>query len=111
MAAISALVSLPRGGIPKAAFAERVAADTAREKARGLLDCAGHPVDYRWRCRPSLLAQRASLSLAVPLGKALGQHHVELLCGAYVVRQLQRWFENLGKRVVKSPKVHVRDSM
>jgi len=27
-----------------------------------------------------------------------------------VVRQLQPWFENLGKRVVKSPKVYVRDS-
>jgi len=27
-----------------------------------------------------------------------------------VLRQLQPWFENLGKRVVKSPKVYVRDS-
>jgi hypothetical protein len=56
LAPISALVSLPRGGIPKAAFAERVAADTAREKARGVLDCAGYPDGYRWRCRPDLPA-------------------------------------------------------
>jgi len=27
-----------------------------------------------------------------------------------MVRQLQPWFENAGKRVVKSPKVYVRDS-
>ncbi len=50
------------------------------------------------------------------IGASLGvTHHttrkyLDLLCGAYVVRQLQPWFENLGKRVVKSPKVYVRDS-
>lgn len=32
------------------------------------------------------------------------------MSGAYMVRQLPLWFENVGKRVVKSPKVHVRDS-
>jgi predicted AAA+ superfamily ATPase len=50
------------------------------------------------------------------IGASLGvTHHttrkyLDLLCGAYVVRQLQPWFENLGKRVVKSPKVYVRDA-
>ena len=50
------------------------------------------------------------------IGASLGvTHHttrkyLDLLCGAYVVRQLQPWFENWGKRVVKSPKVYVRDS-
>jgi hypothetical protein len=50
------------------------------------------------------------------IGASLGvSHHtsrkyLDLLTGAYVVRQLQPWFENLGKRVVKSPKVYVRDS-
>jgi uncharacterized protein len=38
------------------------------------------------------------------------QHHLYLLTGALVIRQLPPWFENLGKRVVKSPKVYVRDS-
>jgi len=28
----------------------------------------------------------------------------------YMVRQLQPWFENLGKRQVKSPKIYLRDS-
>ena len=27
-----------------------------------------------------------------------------------VVRQLQPWYENLGKRQVKAPKVYIRDS-
>ena len=50
------------------------------------------------------------------IGASLGvTHHttrkyLDLLCRAYVVRQLQPWFENLGKRVVKSPKVYVRDA-
>jgi hypothetical protein len=33
-----------------------------------------------------------------------------LLVGAFVVRQLPPWFENAGKREVKSPKVYARDS-
>jgi predicted AAA+ superfamily ATPase len=38
------------------------------------------------------------------------RRHLDLLCGAFMMRQLPPWFENLGKRVVKSPKVYVRDS-
>jgi predicted AAA+ superfamily ATPase len=50
------------------------------------------------------------------IGGSLGvTHHttrkyLDLLSGAYVVRQLQPWFVNVGKRVVKSPKVYIRDS-
>jgi len=50
------------------------------------------------------------------IGASLGvsyhaaRRYLDTLSGAYVVRQLQPWFENLGKRVVKSPKVYVRDS-
>jgi hypothetical protein len=36
--------------------------------------------------------------------------YLDILSGAYVVRQLQPWFENIGKRQVKSPKVYIRDS-
>jgi hypothetical protein len=38
------------------------------------------------------------------------KRHLDVLTGALVVRQLQPWFENLGKRQVKAPKVYVRDS-
>ena len=50
------------------------------------------------------------------IGASLGvtnhttRRYLDLFCGAYAVRQLQPWCENLGKRVVKSPKVYVRDS-
>jgi len=37
------------------------------------------------------------------------RHYLDLLSGAWAVRQLQPWFENMGKRQVRSPKVYVRD--
>ena len=33
-----------------------------------------------------------------------------LLAGAFMIRVLPPWFENLGKRIVKAPKVFLRDS-
>lgn len=53
---------------------------------------------------------------ASEIGRALGesyktvQRHLELLEGAFMIRILRPWFENLGKRLVKSPKLYVRDS-
>jgi predicted AAA+ superfamily ATPase len=38
------------------------------------------------------------------------RRYVDLLTHAFVVRQLPAWSENVGKRVVKSPKVYVADS-
>ena len=38
------------------------------------------------------------------------RRYLDFLSDAYLLRQLQPWFENLGKRQVKSPKVYVRDS-
>ena len=37
-------------------------------------------------------------------------HYRDLLAGTYMIRILPPWFENLGKRIVKSPKVYLRDS-
>jgi hypothetical protein len=48
----------------------------------------------------------ASLGISHPTTR----RYLDLLSGAFVVRQLPPWFENVGKRVVKSPKVYVRDS-
>ena len=53
---------------------------------------------------------------AAELARALGtkedtaRHYLDILCGAFVVRQLSPWFENVGKRLVKAPKVYLRDS-
>lgn len=53
---------------------------------------------------------------AAELARSLGtaehtvRRYLDLLTGAYVVRQVQPWYENVKKRQVKSPKVYVRDS-
>lgn len=53
---------------------------------------------------------------AAELARAMGtsEHtvrgYLDLLTGTYLVRQLPPWFENLGKRQLKAPKVYVRDS-
>jgi len=36
--------------------------------------------------------------------------YLDYLEGAYLVRRLQPWFANVNKRLVKSPKVYIRDS-
>jgi predicted AAA+ superfamily ATPase len=65
----------------------------------------------------SMLAHRhAQVWNGAELAGALGEsyptvkRHVDLLTGALVVRQLRPWLPNLEKRLVKSPKVYVRDS-
>jgi hypothetical protein len=53
---------------------------------------------------------------ASEIGRSLGdahttvRRHLDILCGAFVMRQLPPWFENLGKRQIKAPKVYLRDS-
>lgn len=37
-------------------------------------------------------------------------NYLDLLTGTYMVRQLQPWHENFGKRQIKAPKVYLRDS-
>jgi len=38
------------------------------------------------------------------------RRYLDWLTQAYVVRQLQPWFANLGKRQVKAPKIYLRDT-
>ncbi|CAG0934644.1 MAG: hypothetical protein EFKGCFLK_01493 [Rhodocyclaceae bacterium] len=38
------------------------------------------------------------------------RRYLDLLSGSYLVRQLQPWHENIGKRQVKAPKLYWRDS-
>ena len=50
------------------------------------------------------------------IGRSLGEahttvkRHLDVLSGALVVRVLEPWYANVGKRLVKSPKVYIRDS-
>lgn len=53
---------------------------------------------------------------ASEIGRSLGlsddtmRRYLDILTGTFMVRQLSPWFENLGKRQVKSPKIYFRDS-
>lgn len=38
------------------------------------------------------------------------RRYLDILAGAYMVRVLPPWFENLQKRQVKAPKIYIRDS-
>jgi uncharacterized protein len=52
----------------------------------------------------------AELARALGVNESTTRRYLDLLAGVFMVRQVQPWFENLGKRQVKSPKVYVRDS-
>jgi len=47
---------------------------------------------------------------ALGVSESTTRRYLDLLTDALMVRQLQPWHANLGKRQVKSPKVYVRDS-
>jgi uncharacterized protein len=38
------------------------------------------------------------------------QRYLDILTGAFMIRQIPSWTENLGKRVRKAPKIYLRDS-
>jgi len=52
----------------------------------------------------------AELARALAVGESTVRRYLDLMTGVFMVRQLSPWFENLGKRQVKAPKVYVRDS-
>ncbi|MFN0205208.1 MAG: ATP-binding protein [Planctomycetota bacterium] len=52
----------------------------------------------------------AELGRVMSVQPATANHYRDILAGTYMLRVLSPWFENLGKRQVKSPKVYIRDS-
>jgi len=52
----------------------------------------------------------AELGRAVSLDQKTASRYVDILAGAFLVRRLPAWFENVGKRVVKAPKLYLRDT-
>lgn len=47
---------------------------------------------------------------ALGVSAATTRHYLDLLTDALMIRQLQPWHANVGKRQVKAPKLYVRDS-
>ena len=52
----------------------------------------------------------SSLSRSMGVSVNAVNHYRDLLAGTFMIRVLPPWFENVGKRVVKAPKVYLRDS-
>ncbi|MGE0798384.1 MAG: ATP-binding protein [Lautropia sp.] len=52
----------------------------------------------------------AELARSMGVGQSTVRRYLDTLTQALMIRQLQPWHENLGKRQVKSPKIYFRDS-
>ena len=52
----------------------------------------------------------AELARAMSVKEDTARHYLDILCGTFMVRQLPAWYENLGKRIVKAPRIYLRDS-
>ncbi len=52
----------------------------------------------------------AELGRALDLDQKTASRYVDILCGAFLVRRLPPWWENTGKRLVKAPKIYLRDT-
>lgn len=63
-----------------------------------------------------LASQQGGLLNLSALGNALGvnyhtvQHGLDLLEGVFLIRRIPPFFRNIGKRLVKSPRVYLRDT-
>ncbi len=52
----------------------------------------------------------SELGRSLDLSDKTVRSYLDILTGTFMVRQLQPWYENLGKRQVKAPKIFLRDS-
>lgn len=52
----------------------------------------------------------AEFARSLGSAEATARRYLDLLSGAYMIRQLQPWRASIKKRQVKSPKIYVRDS-
>jgi predicted AAA+ superfamily ATPase len=74
------------------------------------------PSETLWRFLRMLAHQHGQLFNASALAVAMGgispitvSRYLDIFCDALIVRKLEPYFVNLGKRLVKSPKVYFRD--
>ena len=51
----------------------------------------------------------AELARSLGTSENTARRYLDILSGAFMVRVIPPWFENLGKRQIKSPKVYLRD--
>lgn len=113
-----------RGGFPRAFLAETTEAwerwmegftRTFLERdIRGLGSrVAPEALGRFWRMLAHFHGQTwnaTELARSMDVSATAVNHYRDLLSGTFMARVLPPWFENLGKRLVKSPKIYLRDS-
>jgi uncharacterized protein len=114
----------PRGGFPRAFLAEHDKESylwrqsyitTFLERDIAQLGFQIPPQQMR-RFWLMLAHYHGQIFNASEIGRSLGvsdhtvRRYLDILAGTFMVRILSPWFENLGKRQVKSPKIYFRDS-
>jgi hypothetical protein len=52
----------------------------------------------------------SELARAMDASQQSTRRYLDILTGSFLMRQLSPWFENLGKRMVKAPKIYFRDT-
>ena len=74
------------------------------------------PAETLRRCWTMLAHYHGQIWNAAQLARSLGtsentaRRYLDILAGAYMVRVLPPWFENVRKRQVKAPKIYIRDN-
>ncbi len=113
-----------RGGFPRSFTAASDAASRIwrREFIRTVVErdlpqlglAAAPPALYRfWAMLAHTHGQTwnaADPARSLGVNESTVRRYLDWLTQAYLVRQLQPWFANLGKRQVKAPKIYLRDS-
>ena len=113
-----------RGGFPRAWLAPSDAAWTRwmRSFTRTFLErdipglgsrVAPEALGRFWRMlahRHGQLWNASELATSMAISVTAVNHYRDLLAGSFMIRVLPPWFENVGKRLVKSPRVFLRDS-
>jgi predicted AAA+ superfamily ATPase len=52
----------------------------------------------------------ADLGRSLDINDTTARSYLDILTGTFMIRELSPWFENIGKRQVKRPKIYFRDS-
>lgn len=76
--------------------------DLSSEMMRRFLAMLAHYHGQTWNA--------SEIGRSLQVSHPTTRRYLDLMTGAFLVRQLPPWFENAGKRIVKSPKIYIRDS-
>ena len=88
----------------------------SRRKGKSHFFDLEQPQDLARLDEPMLGHYHGQVLNASEIGRSFGVSHttvrsyLDLLTNTFMVRQLRPWLQNVGKRIVKSPKVYITDS-